>query len=278
MTIGDFLSRVSTSVQILFFLATGWVAVLSYVTAKKTLFQPLRTEIFKKQIEDLSLILGLFSGKGEVQLREEFAFDELIIANIAKMYDTYAAFAFDVVRPEEIWEYRHELCPVSIVRPEALELATSYRIDDIPEKLIKPKEWEYKGYDISLPRAFSAKEDDIKRILDSPLLPISVAEMLERYLAVVYNNAQIIQDAIIECANEMPLKYPKLDDLKKASPIWIENRIRSNFSHLVPVAKEINDYVRNYFDSDNLLPSNHKSNWMIRYVRAIIKRINPSRW
>jgi hypothetical protein len=49
LSVTDSPKLVSTSVQSLFFVAAGWVAILSYRTPKRTLFQPLRTEIFKSK-------------------------------------------------------------------------------------------------------------------------------------------------------------------------------------------------------------------------------------
>jgi hypothetical protein len=77
-------------VQIAFFVTTGIVAILSYIRAKKTLFQPLRTEVFKEQLKTLRKILDQFEGKGEVALRDDFGFPELIHINTISLLDSYA--------------------------------------------------------------------------------------------------------------------------------------------------------------------------------------------
>jgi hypothetical protein len=269
----DLLSQISTVVQIAFFAATGMVAILSYITAKKTIFQPLRTEIFKRQIEDLSSVLRLFSGKGEVALRKEFSFDDLITANIAVMYDAYLAFAFNMARPEEVLEYRHELCPSAMVLPEALQVASDYRVDNTAKKNSNiPEEWDYKAYAISIPTGFSDKVDEFQVILDSPLLPKSIAGLLEKYFSVVEEeNITIIREVIEQSAEEMPAKYPTLGDIEHSSFNWILNRIAHQFQELEPTAKMINENVRAYFDSDNLLPAPGNGRRIIRRVRSRIK-------
>jgi len=273
LSVANVLNQVSTIFQILFFFATGCVAILSYVTAKRTLFQPLRTEIFKKQIEDMGLVLKMFSGKGEVELREDFAFPALIIANIAIMYDDYGQFAFDWTRPEDLREYRHELCPQIMARLEALEPATGYLIDDAPKEVAKPKQWKYEGYVIPLPRAFPAKQDEFMLILDNPVLPTTIVAMLEEYLNVILGNVDLVRDVIVKCAEEMPSKYPELNDLKKASYDWIRNRINSEFHELEPESKKINAYVRTYFGPDNLLPSKRQSNRMLGRAQRLIGQV-----
>jgi hypothetical protein len=270
----DFLTQTLAVVQIIFFSIPGLVAFLSYITAKRTIFQPLRTEIFKKQIEDLSSILSLLSGKGEVDLRQSFAFKDLIQANIAKMYDAYAKFAFNIVRPEQRLEYRPELCPTAMVLPEALKLATEYRTDDVTPapKSDRAEEWDYVHYTISIPRAFTDKEDEFKRIFDSPLLPQSIVGALERYLSVVRENAVIVSEVIQECAKEMPEKYPQVVDIEHASYSWIDSRINERLESLEPVAKLINRNAREYFDADNLLPARNRRYRLMSRARRLTGR------
>jgi hypothetical protein len=248
------LGQVSIIVQIAFFLSTGIVALLSYITARKTIFQPLRVEIFKKQLEDLSLVLKIFVGKGTYDLFEDFAFYDLIDANIAKMYDAYASFAFDSRRPEEQLEYRHELCPSSMVLPEGLVALTGYRVEGVLAKPIKSEEWNYRNYEISLPRKFSENQSELQAVLDSPLLPRSIAAKLEDYLDVVEANASVVREVIDECAKDMPTKYPTPKHLQEASFGWIEHKILRDVKDLEPLADSINNSVRSYFDTDALLP------------------------
>lgn len=269
---GITLSQVLTTVQIAFYASTATVAVLSYRTAKRTLFQPLRTEVFKNQVTDLSQVLKLFSGKKEVKLRDEFAFSALIRANTAKMFDSYALFAFDYERPKESREYRIELCPISLVDPAALRVDESFLRPDAQRSPVKPEKWDYKHTDISLPREYTDKHDEVQLILDSPLLPSPVGELLESYLEVINQNTIQIRDTIVECSKDMPDKYPTLEDLQRSRTSWVTNEVNRKFRHLEPEANKINAYVRTYFDSDNLLPKRKDAN------RIPGKRWWPTRW
>jgi hypothetical protein len=78
--------------------------------------------------------------------------------------------------------------------------------------------------------------------------------MLESYLSAVYNNVHEVRSVIVECSKEMGKKYPTIEALKKARYDWISARILTKFVRLEPEARKINEYVRAYFDSDNLLP------------------------
>lgn len=253
------LGQLSTIVQIAFFCITGAVAILSYVGAKRTFFQPLRTEIFKKQIESLAAILELLAGKGEVDLSNDFDFPALVNANIAEMYDAYLEFAFKMKRNEEELEYRPELCPVAMMLPEFLQKASGFRMDDVPDRATEePETWDYRHPGIALPRGYVNRRKEFDTILDNPLLPRSIAELVENYLSVVEDNAVVISEAIEECAPKMPEYYPNLEDLKNASFDWIYNQWVQKSASLQPLAKKINDAVRAYFDTDNLLPQRVK--------------------
>jgi hypothetical protein len=270
------LSRISISVQIAFFAATGVLAVMSYATARKTIFQPLRVEIFKKQLESLSQILALFSGRGEVDLRDDFALDQLINVNIIRMYDDYAHFAFGVKQSRENRPYGPRLCPVSRFTKdqetgnvEGLELNDNY-ID--PRKAIKRKgreeqapdapdgkeiseQWDYKNAEIHLPRAFVEKGEEFRRLIDDPLCPKSIVSLMEKYLEDIDNNITAVEKVILECAKEMPSHYPSIEDLEDSDSGWIVNKITGRWANLQPAAKLIIDTCRAYFGSDDLLSS-----------------------
>jgi hypothetical protein len=48
------------------------IAVLSYLQARKTLFSPIKTEIFKIQMEEFKLVLAFFNKRSLAYFDEEF--------------------------------------------------------------------------------------------------------------------------------------------------------------------------------------------------------------
>ncbi|MEU6918589.1 hypothetical protein [Streptomyces olindensis] len=256
--------KLATSiVQIIFWLATSMVAVLGYINAKRTIFQPLRTEIFKKQIEALSSALELFVGKRSDELAEDFDMDFGEKANIFRMYDAYLEFAFGRRRPEELREYRPELCPTAWIHADYLSSYDADKEDWAEDSAkvefpAKPKDWEYKDGMISVPRKYTEKEADFRAVLENPLLPAKIADLIERHLEAAHEYLGAIGPVLEECAKEMPDRYPELDDFLKSKFDWIHNRLvehRHNEGISLSVtAKAVVDEVREYFDSDNLLP------------------------
>ncbi|OIS63054.1 hypothetical protein A4A36_20925 [Bacillus subtilis] len=80
----------------LFFITTGTVAILTFRQARKTVLQPLRTEVFKEQIKIMGEILELFNGKSQIDLRNDLDFRRIFEGNCLRMFDSFAKYFFNV--------------------------------------------------------------------------------------------------------------------------------------------------------------------------------------
>jgi hypothetical protein len=244
--------------QILFFTVVGIIAVLTYSKAKRTLLQPIRTEVFKEQLKLFSDILRLFSGKGEYELRKDFAFQKVLFVNISALYDDYEALFFNTEIEEDKRPYNIYECPMNhIVQKniDSVELANDHFLNKSDPRT-KTAIWSKYRYGlIRIPKEFLAKEEELRRIMDSPLLPQKVANLLNDYLNLAHANVNHIAELLSECAQEMPQKYLNLDNLRNASFIWIENRYMYKTAkfQLEDKAKEISKYLREYFITERLM-------------------------
>jgi uncharacterized protein YbcI len=106
-------------VQIGFFIVVAAVTVLTYSKAKRTLLQPIRTEVFKEQIKVFAEILSYFTGKNEVDLATDAAIDELWRANAFSLLDDYGRLFFDLKIDSETRPYSTKLCPMATFTKEA---------------------------------------------------------------------------------------------------------------------------------------------------------------
>jgi hypothetical protein len=95
----------------------GVITAKTYARAKRTILQPIRTEIFKTQLQELSSVLRLFVGQGEVELRRRFGFHKLLSVNIVLLYDCYARLFFDMEFERDERPYNSRDCPISIALP-----------------------------------------------------------------------------------------------------------------------------------------------------------------
>ena len=93
MTI-ETLDYIVRTIEALFYVLTGTVALLTYLGARKTILQPIKTEVFRNQVEVFTSIMKLFNGKSEYEIRQAFGFKEMLRANILSLLDDYAQVFF----------------------------------------------------------------------------------------------------------------------------------------------------------------------------------------
>lgn len=252
--------------QIVFWVVIATLAILTYLRARKTLLQPLRTEIFKVQLEEMKSILSLFVGRGEIELRAHFAFDHALQANTARMYDEYAYTFFDVETDHERRPYGDGSCPGMRVSEKSFEkygeVMDGHLKDDeartndpeARDPRVRAALWnEYGHGTIHIPKAFLDMQQRITDLLENPMLPSGCVELLKDYLSTAEQNLGTIETVLTEAAEEMPSKYPSLDDLSKSTYYWIHTRYVRESTDLKPKADAIVGFVRAHYDVDTLL-------------------------
>jgi hypothetical protein len=249
--------------ECIFFIIVGVITAKTYARAKRTIFQPIRTEIFKTQLQELSSVLRLFVGQGEVELRRRFGFHKLLSVNIVLLYDCYARLFFDMEFERDERPYNSRDCPISIVSEEFLKKDDLHIVPkkdasepEKPDPRVRAALWQdHKHGEIAIPREHSEMQDELKRILESPILPKGCAELLEDFQRTVEQNTFLVGQILTECAAEMPEKYPTVEALQRASFSWIRNKYNEAFEHLKPKADEVVQFVRGYWLIDQLLES-----------------------
>ena len=226
---------------------------------RRTILQPIRTEIFRIQLEELRAVLRLFTG-GEGDFRGRYAFGKLEAANIALMFDSYARTVFGLECKREERPYNRNECPVSIVHEDLFTLADGYiapeNEEEPPDKTdprVRAVQWnDYKHGEMPIPREYYKSEEELQRIIESPLLPKECVGLIEDFQRIVSDNTSLLQRVLVECAAEMPVKYPTQEMLQRASANWIHARYNHEFQHLKPKADEIVKFIRGYWAIDQL--------------------------
>jgi hypothetical protein len=269
----DWLSLTVGFFQILFYGVVAIVTLLTYLRARKTWLQPIKTEIFKEQLKEFSRLLKFFGSKFEVELRRDFALDELLSLNIYKVLDDYASLFFDldIDRDERPYSDLRVLMQLddSPNQAKLVPLAKNWFIlDEKDEDEIEVTEtekpilefdekmeiWrEYKYSAVILPKEFSEKSDELQKIMSSPLLPKECVSLLEEYLESINGTAAVIADLLTEMAQILPSKYPSLESLKWFSPNWIYSQYVRKIPSLEEKVNKIVNLLRNYYGIDELL-------------------------
>lgn len=88
------IDQVKDIANIVFFVTMSVIALLSYLQARKTIFSPIKTEIFKLQIETFNKVISFFNRTGQSSFDELFDFHGLFEFNAERMQRTYTNLFF----------------------------------------------------------------------------------------------------------------------------------------------------------------------------------------
>lgn len=258
----DYLGVAKDIAQIAFWLVAGGLAVLTYRQARRTVLQPIRTEVFKEQLKVMSEAMSLFVGKHELALRGDFDFDSLFDANVCYLLDNYATNFFDVQFDPETRKYNSRDCPMregdAVVEASPPSFATSVNpLEDVADSRVRAACWaRYKTKVLYINRQYCEMEQRITRLLENPLLPAMLAELLTQYRAMAAQNRSALRGVLDGAAKELPEQFSTLQAMERIAPLdWpreLWNRYNHEFKHLKPLADQIVTFVRHYFEADSL--------------------------
>ncbi|MEV4954057.1 hypothetical protein [Paenarthrobacter nitroguajacolicus] len=250
------LEIVSTGVQIAFWCLVGTLSLLTYLHAKRTVFQPLKTEVFKLQLTSLTRISEELHGKGEWELLQNFDLDNATHVNSWRILDQYARV---VLRAESDLD----------VQLNALHLPdddTSRKANGlIRDTQIKPN---WKPFDASAthPESHRAQFTEMSGVLipsqhsefimklealsADPLVPSAVTESLAELVRRARVNLVHIREVSREIAPELHDKYPTVEHINSATVSWIHNRWNSSREEMQPAAEKVLSIIRQYYEPD----------------------------
>jgi len=248
-------SLIKDLANIAFFIVVGTVTVLTYKKAKRTILQPIRTEVFKQQLQLFSDILALFVGKSEHELRRDLAYDQIIRANAFWVVDAYARDVFGHTPDEQTRPYRKEECPVTRLTfdPEMAEMA--FDPEGNMTIIERPQAWaEFCLMFMKIHKKHTEATKSFARFLESPLVPSALGALLTEFSAAVDANVDAIHAAVEEYARQLPQRFPTAQSLagqEIAAPVI--NSFNRKSYQLKPIADRITAYIRSYFEVERLL-------------------------
>lgn len=260
----DIINIIFWFANITFFVITTAIGIKTYKSAKRTLLQPIKTEVFKEQIKEYSKILNFFSAKDETSLQNEFAFDKLFRANTIATFDQYAITFFDYKPNLDEKPYSSEKCPSKLVTQEGMEKHFR-RIDDHmttevavtkekPDSRVRAALWaEYKCTMLHIPREMKEKNKELELLKSSPLLSKQLVELIEEFEESLRLNKHMLMDVLTEVSKEFVRKYPSPESLSKMTYHWIWNKLNKKLLPLEEPAHKIIEYIRDYYKVDELI-------------------------
>lgn len=257
------LEDIKNIANILFFVAVGTVGVLTYLHAKKTIFAPLRTETFKLQLKVLEELLLFFQHKGEHDFIEDLDLQRIMTLNTFKMFDSYADNFFK----DQFQFYKESRSKIykplryALVKAEDLieinvksHRSATANLPPVPDTpALTLARWrEYKINGIGYTEEHHKKIKELQRFSSSPLLPVALRSILDRFKTAAEKNLALVGEVITEAAQEMPESFSTMDELRKIEPAWVWNIYNDKKTKLEPIAKELLDFINGYLKIDGL--------------------------
>jgi hypothetical protein len=260
MCSGFFCTDLSGVVQILFWITAGTLAVLTYRQARKSLFQPLRVEVFKYQVELLTQVNALLALKQETELRQFFDFDAVLAWNSRVLMEAYAWTTFTAQPPPGggVLDSNREVligALISLPLDEYVELVAAPEAGNEnkkPREEPTKAEWsDYRHGAIHITRNYSDAVSTVEALIRNPLLPEGLRPLLEELLEAVSANILAVGTAMDEVASQLPISYPSLAAVQSSELSWVQNTWNSKATTLEPIADRIVQWARSYLQTDD---------------------------
>lgn len=253
--------------NIVFFSVMSIVAILSYLQAKKTLFSPIKTEIFKLQIEYFQDVIRLFNKKSQHDFDEIFSFNSNLEFNVKRMLRAYinTFFPGEIDLQDDGEFHDHSSCHFIVTEEEIEELGErtllgcpieieKEQVTEIYEPAIRLANWnKYSLLGLHCNESFTKAIEEITKIATSPVLPKELADLLYVFIDNVNHNLYLIKDIIEDSASEMPIKYPTADDVIEFRSDWIWNKFNSQRINLEETAAKILSFINSYLKINEIM-------------------------
>jgi hypothetical protein len=233
------------------------IGILTYIRARATILQPIRTEVIKKQTELLSKLLGIL--KDEYSFISRLDYFEIVRTNIFK---TLIEYQF-IVNPniEIITLLKNQvrgmhICNESFLSkymnaPDVFEdQSNSQSVDYGKEKFEQVKKGMIEVDKIYLTGKYLDFTELIEEFKNDPFLPTSIKETLSNLLTDINNNLELILKGELESfISDFSKQYFDKDGVVPSfDPNAVYNQFNQNrashHDHLVKLRQETRKYLR----------------------------------
>lgn len=208
-------------VQIVFFLVTGLIAIFTYRMARKTVFEPLKLETFKLQLQIYSEILDVFNGKDETKLRDIFGISHMARVNIMYLYHKYVNLFYEISDEKQIMLFnKYEHAIITKKAEEALMIFNDdysiRQLDNIGYEIREKYDFDsstlWDNYIIDkilLPNEMIEVNQRLEKIKNNPLLPVRYLELINNIQGITDRNILALEETLYELAKKLPEKQRK---------------------------------------------------------------------
>lgn len=242
-------SKIKDSIEIMYYIVFSLIALITYLSAKKTIFLPLKSEVYKYQIEELE------------KLYRYLVTNELISGLEANCYMNIAKIIEDYIVIKK-WS-NHLIDNVEFSKKIGSAIIfDEYKEDEImflkSEEKNKKNEiinWqEYKIKRIIISKKFEIEEEKIESFISSPFLPTTLLVKIKELDAEIKNINYSLKEYLTELLVKIPLKVEKDDDMKENLDMFYSILLEEvNLEGKISIKRtEIQKIIRRYLNSDSI--------------------------
>ena len=244
----------------------AFIAILSYLQAKKTLFAPIKTETFKLQLKAFEEVLATFQNKSEYDWISHFDYSKMAALNSFKMMDDYVANFFkdevkiDQVKSQERYsDLKGAVISLDYMKSN-MKLVGELPIETKQETaapisnpaIILAKWQKYEHGIIHYTAKYEDATKDITKLASSPLLPQELRTMLTNFIKSAKDNHSQIGIVLTQCAKQLPEIFPTAEQLLKFDVNWTLAQYNRARKPLEPLSQEILAFVNKHLRIDEL--------------------------
>lgn len=239
------------------------IGIYSYRQAKKTVFSPIKTEVFKYQLQAFEKIIEYFQNKSEVELFKDLDLEMIMEINTFNLYKDYVNLFIDnsiKMNPKYIDKYTQLSTRIKLVKGthfdyfEDINYAT-----DLDEKKTDDSEtpsckWNKKEYEmIYYTDNYHEVIEKIKSFQNSPLVPLELKSLINAYINIADDCLKSLGSVIEEVGKDMPNTFPTHKELKNFNTYGMLNIYSKKRPSLEPKAKEILTYINTYLNVEKVV-------------------------
>lgn len=259
-------SNASSIAQVIFFIIVATITILSYQQAKKNLFAPIKTEIFKMQIKTFEDILVFFQNKSDYNFSKQFDYDRILSINSLVLMDAYInlffkdKFKIDEEKRKEMKKdfigaiIKKEHAEKYLIKPEYYRKNNNEEDIEITNPALQLNEWKnYVHGVIEYSKNYFKEKEKLRGFISSPLVPSELKTLLENFERKVENNLSLIGEILTDISKEFPSKFKTVESIKEYDTSGIWNIFNEKTEKLEIDAKKILDYIKEYLKIEEII-------------------------
>lgn len=238
--------------NIAFFLVGGTIAVLTYLQARKTVFSPLKTEIFKSQLKAIEEVVAFFKESPGDRIEDLLGLEEILDLNASRMTDAFVL----AIHPEKFRprDDRYDVAVGMVLKRERVDKYLRPFDGDTPNDTSPAGDWanwELPGVEFT--QTYADYRGRVALLASSPYLPEAIRTPLDTFVSACQLAVGQIGNAVEIAAQDMEQRYPNASDVARISYPWVWNIYVELMPPLDDMADNVMRAVNEYLDFDGAL-------------------------